>query len=397
MLFAGTVDLNYSRDLPLDELIQKERETITLQSARFLSCSVEEYYNAIASIFELRQNLRLFFLNTIRVGLTDTDRSFSLNTSILCDYIQSSYIDNISISPLAILNETTAVFMISGFEKKPVFTGSITAVSICIRKIENANFDPLNGKTVIDNMAITGYTPESHFMGDIDKYYSYMTMGIFKTEYSVLLEMILDNVIYDNLFGFNYVNADVIGGTLIIPQGTTSIPEEQYRERNIQNINFPQSLTYIGMNAFRGNELRNIYLPENLKVIEMGAFRENQLRSIIIPDNVENIAVGAFADNELVEITISRNMSSISSDVFANNLLEKIVIPDNIKVIYEGAFTNNRIVEITIGANVGFIYYYRNNIFGEFDEKFCAYYAGNNRIGGLYRYNENIQEWEYIE
>jgi len=57
-VFASAVDLNYPRNLHFNELIQKERETITLQSARFLNCSVEEYYDAIASTFELRQSLR---------------------------------------------------------------------------------------------------------------------------------------------------------------------------------------------------------------------------------------------------------------------------------------------------------------------------------------------------
>ena len=191
------LDLNYSRNLPINELIQKEKDTLKLQASRFINCSIEEYYDVIVKTFNQRRSLRPFFLNTQEVGVTETDRFFILSSSILCDYIQASYSDNIIISPLIIKNEASASFVISGFKKRSDFSGFQTSsIAISIKKIEGTNFIPLNRKTVIDNITICPYSAEDFIeqsWGDIDYFYSFITSGTFHDgRRSDLLQLILD-------------------------------------------------------------------------------------------------------------------------------------------------------------------------------------------------------------
>jgi len=180
----GSIDLNYPRNIPtintFQTLVQKERETLELQAALFLNCSIEEYYNSIVSIFNKQQNLRPFFLNTHGLGIMETSRFLVLNSSLLCDYIQSSYSDNITISPLLFNdNDISSSFVIYGFKKKPVFTAGlqIKAITINIKRIKNTDFIPLANKTVIDFFVISPYSPDDFIemsWGDIDYFFSYM-------------------------------------------------------------------------------------------------------------------------------------------------------------------------------------------------------------------------------
>jgi len=195
--YVGAVDLNYSRNLPTNELIQKERDTLRLQATRFSNCSIKEYYDAIVKAFIQQQSLRPFFLNTQWVGVTETDRFIILSSSTLSDYIQASYSDNITIGPLIIKNETSASFVINGFRKRSDFSGFQTAsVAINIKKIKDTRFSPLNGKTIIDYVSICPYSAEDFIKqswGDINYFYSFMTSGTFHDgRYSNLLQMILD-------------------------------------------------------------------------------------------------------------------------------------------------------------------------------------------------------------
>jgi hypothetical protein len=174
----GSIDLNYPRNLLINTLIQKEKVNLELQAAFFLNCSIEEFYNSFVSIFNKQQNLRPFFLNTHQLGITETSRFMVLNSSLLCDYIQSSYSDNIIISPLLFNdNDISSSFVIYGFKKKAVFTGiEIKAITINIKRIENTNFFPLDKKTIIDFIIISPYSLEDfiEMSRDIDYFFSFM-------------------------------------------------------------------------------------------------------------------------------------------------------------------------------------------------------------------------------
>ena len=170
----GIVDLNWSRKLPEHELIQKEREAIVLQSDRFMDISIKDFYDAIVSAFNQQKSLRPFFLNTQQAGIFETDSHFYISSSSLSDYIQASYVDNITIGPLITTREKSASFVINGFKKKSTITGiKIGAIAVNIRRINSTSFIPLEGKTVIDRI---GFSPESaedfieRSWGDADRF-----------------------------------------------------------------------------------------------------------------------------------------------------------------------------------------------------------------------------------
>jgi hypothetical protein len=193
---TGLIDLNFSRDLPEEELIPKEKETLRLQAFRFVACSIQEYYNSIVSVFKQGQSLRPFFLNTQMAGLYETSRFFYLSSSALCDYIQSNFSEDLSISKLNIHNELSATFFLGGFTKKSVFLGvPIRTIVINIKRIVNADFIPLKGKTVIDFIVFIPYSAEDFMKnswGDADDYYSILTSFPMYENISPFLQMILD-------------------------------------------------------------------------------------------------------------------------------------------------------------------------------------------------------------
>jgi hypothetical protein len=206
---TGLIDLNFSRDLPEEELLTKEKETLRLQASRFVTSSIQEYYTSIVSAFKREQSLRPFFLNTQMVGIDETSRFFYLSSSALCDYIQSSYSDDLSISQLNILNESSAAFFISGFTKKSTFLGMpIKTVIINIKRIVNADFIPLKGKTVIDFIVFSPYSAEDfakNSWGDADDYYSTLTSFPMYERISPFLQMILDDKRFFVRPGDNYI------------------------------------------------------------------------------------------------------------------------------------------------------------------------------------------------
>jgi hypothetical protein len=156
----------------------------------FSDYSIQDFYNLIVSIFKKQQSLRPFFFFSHEVGRSYTSSFFLINASLLSDYIQSSYSDNISISTLNMYDETSASFLISGFKKIPVFTGfEITAIAINIKKIGDINIEPLNGKTIIDFIIISPLPPEG--LGwDTD--YSYMIDLSLYLQYSSILQIIFN-------------------------------------------------------------------------------------------------------------------------------------------------------------------------------------------------------------
>jgi hypothetical protein len=184
-------DLNYSQDGPIDELALKEKKTITQQAERFKDCSVREFHSLIVDAVKNAQSLRSFFLNTVEIGMIERDVFFLLASSSLCDYIQSSFTDNIRIGKLVVHNDMSATFLISGFKKKARFTGiQIKTIAVNIIKLGNSDFTPLAGKTIIDNIVISPY-PATVFGYDTDLFASLTSPSSYFIRQSDLLERIV--------------------------------------------------------------------------------------------------------------------------------------------------------------------------------------------------------------
>jgi hypothetical protein len=156
-------DLNYTikwaDDEFFGEFLIKEREALKQQEKYFTSQTIRSFYDNIVKAFNNQQSLRPFFLNTFDCILEDTDRNFFAQSSFLCDYIQSSYIDNIQISKLYIDNDNSAIFYITGFTPPPgIFNLPIKSMKFNILRVEKTNSHLLEDKIVIDDMVLSPYT-----------------------------------------------------------------------------------------------------------------------------------------------------------------------------------------------------------------------------------------------
>lgn len=188
----NNLDLNYSRDMPLDELARKEKTTLEQQADRFIGYSLQEYYANIADVFRQGKNLRPFFLNSTEVSVTETDRFFAMSTSLLCDYIQSSYKDKIQLSRLYTINDTSAFFLISGFVESSVFSDiPIETIAVNLIKVKDGGFAPLAGTVVIDDIVVSPYSLKD-FGNDIESFNSFMMSSSYIIGISELLQMILE-------------------------------------------------------------------------------------------------------------------------------------------------------------------------------------------------------------
>jgi hypothetical protein len=193
----SVIDLNYTlQGMSRQAWIQKEKETLGFQSERFAVCSIEDYYKSIVNVFNKQQSLRPFFLNTQMVGHSFRRSFFYFSSSDICDYIQTSYSDNLSISPLYMNSEESGTFLIYGFKKMPEFQAvKIATLLINIKKTGDANFTPLSGKTMIDFITLNAYSEEEQktvFSWVTDYYLDMVSAPAYK-EPSPLLRMFLND------------------------------------------------------------------------------------------------------------------------------------------------------------------------------------------------------------
>lgn len=145
------------------------------------------------------------------------------------------------------------------------------------------------------------------------------------------------SVDYVNKTHYGYSGDDL----LIIPEGTTTIADNAYKDTNYKCVVIPDSVTTIGHYAFQNcSSLTNITIPDSVTSIGEYAFHNcDNLTSITIPNSVTSIGSAAFyyCDN-LANITISNNITRIDPVTFAGNNITNIIIPDGVTTIGFEAF-----------------------------------------------------------
>lgn len=184
-------------------------------------------------------------------------------------------------------------------------------------------------------------------------------------------------------------------GTVVIPDGVTTILEGAFSNRNdkfqepissitlpntllsinnkafyglqVTNMEIPSSVAYIGAAAFSScRKLKSISIPSGITCIEPELFRNcynlqninipnsvtsigkwafwgcENLTSISVPDSVATIEHGAFLDcTSLVNIKLSNSLKKISSYLFSEcKSIKNITIPNGVTEIENGAFSN---------------------------------------------------------
>ncbi|MBQ9853517.1 MAG: leucine-rich repeat domain-containing protein [Bacilli bacterium] len=142
--------------------------------------------------------------------------------------------------------------------------------------------------------------------------------------------------------------------TIIIPNGTKSIPDEYFIDNNkLEEIIIPDSVEYIGRGAFKGcKSLKKVQLPKSLKVLEQFAFSEcESLEEINIPSSLHYYSYGVFSHCHNLKTINSHNEINYIDDLAFYNCknLENFNIPSNASSIGRMAFMGcEKIKEITI-------------------------------------------------
>ena len=143
--------------------------------------------------------------------------------------------------------------------------------------------------------------------------------------------------------------------TYVIPDGTTEIKGEQFKEWYImQAVSIPDSVTSIGDYAFSSCiNLRNITIPDSVTSIGDSAFRDcYRLTSVIIGNGVTSIGDSAFRDcSGLTSVIIGNGVTSIGDSAFYNcSGLTSVIIGNGVTSIGSGAFSDcNNIIRKSKG------------------------------------------------
>lgn len=147
------------------------------------------------------------------------------------------------------------------------------------------------------------------------------------------------SVDYVNKTHYGYSGDDL----LIIPEGTTTIANNAYRNANYKCVVIPDGVTSIGNEAFSNcTGLTSITIPDSVTSIGNFAFWNcTSLTSITIPNSVTSIGEKAFQGcMSLTSVTIPNSITSTGNEVFSYcSSLTSVAIENGVTSIGNGAFS----------------------------------------------------------
>ena len=185
-----------------------------------------------------------------------------------------------------------------------------------------------------------------------------------------------------------YLNGTKIEGTLVIPDGTTSIGSNAFLNLNsITEVSIPQTVTSCGKAAFQScdnlekfigplastdgsyfvinnklaavatnSPITNLTISDSITSIgSYAAAGCKNITSVGLPASVTVIEEGAFSGSESLEsVTFAEGLQTIGSEAFSScEQLSEVVIPDSVKTIDRRAFYScDDLIKITIGRGV---------------------------------------------
>ena len=147
-------------------------------------------------------------------------------------------------------------------------------------------------------------------------------------------------------------NTEVIGyagtipvGTLVIPEGVTSIASSAFYERSdLITISLPSTLLTIGISAFARCGLTSVTIPGSLTSFGPSAFSEClSLTTLTIGEGVTNIDGAALFSGctQLNSISFPSTLLTIGTATFASCGLTSIIIPEGVTTIGFYTFSGN--------------------------------------------------------
>ena len=126
---------------------------------------------------------------------------------------------------------------------------------------------------------------------------------------------------------------EIKDGVAIIPEGTTSITSESFKDRiELTKVVIPDSVTTIDMRAFSGcTGLTSIVIPDSVTKIGDSAFKGSGIKKAIIPDSVTEIGSDAFREcHNLEEVRLSSAVTRLAGTFSDCTALKSIEIPASV-------------------------------------------------------------------
>ena len=254
-----------------------------------------------------------------------------------------------------------------------------------------------------------------------------------------------DRRFYDRIGHFEFMNRgsieDGITGTLILPEGILGIEAGAFARNSIDRVVLPESLEFIESGAFHGNPVREIVIGHNVNIGwsqtpgsgagpalgRFGAsffivyhyndksggeyiFNETEQfwyfnggrivfspREMIIPSGIYELGGSEHQWRMITNLYLPDGIIKLLDLVFVGNNLNEIRIPESVRFIGSGAFGRNPITKIRIGDNVEFMEDDIYPTFGRFSWSFQRAYIENHRRAGTYIFNQDNNEWDFME
>lgn len=257
-----------------------------------------------------------------------------------------------SVTTLTIGNNVTRI-PDNAFSNCTSFSGQIVIPNATIY-IGNHAFDGL-GKNSNGNLTITIGNAVTH-IGD----YAFYEAGRYATGN---MQLTLGNGI-TQIGDYAFCDCNKIGGSVNIPNTTTSIGERAFYGTQIQELTIGEGVATIGDRAF--------WNCPNLQTVHFNATNCTQMNSTE-PGSSENYSVFSSnangANSQIVStLTIGNNVTQIPANAFrgCNLSSNPIVIPNATTSIGRHAFESSQITELTIGEGVttinDYAFYYCSNL-----------------------------------
>ena len=134
-----------------------------------------------------------------------------------------------------------------------------------------------------------------------------------------------------------------LSGTVVIPEGITTIDGKVFWGRDIQHIVFPSTLKEIGSFAFYDcTALEEAVLPSGLETIGVWSFSNcKKLKTLILPtsESFTTIPFESFSSSGIRELIVPGNVKTIDGGAFiGGEQMESVVLEEGVETIGDNAF-----------------------------------------------------------
>ena len=188
-------------------------------------------------------------------------------------------------------------------------------------------------------------------------------------------------------YGYFFVDGNLLGDTIVIPDGVTSIGQYAFYTGRVASLSLPASLTAIGNGAFYNcASMTTVTIPQGVRTIGTDAFSNyavlasvhfnadscdaqyafggNSLRNIYIGDSVRYITANTFRYNgqnagvdrwPISTLVLGRSLREVGDSAFSGRYVNNTIIMNADSMYrwgYHDWFYSNSSVALTIGEAV---------------------------------------------